>query len=250
MTKKALFFSISIVIYSISFNLFSKKEIKVALTIDQYKQKLKISSNKYINQDYKKSIKQAKTYLFESKQKLSTSKEKVLFYQQSSIDLFTILVDKIFPFWMQTNWDFNGYTNVPNKGNIACGYLVSTTLKHIGFNLNRYKLAQQNPKNILATFSNPKVFLTLLDMQKFLNTQQNSLFLIGLDNHVGFVIRKNGKSLFYHSNYLEPSQVILENISSSPAIHASSKYFISELTNDKDLLKKWLTGVELKVVTK
>ena len=62
--------------------------------------------------------------------------------------LFTTLSKKIFPSWYGTAWDFNGYTEKPLNGEIACGYFVTTTLKHIGFNLNRYKIAQQGPFSI------------------------------------------------------------------------------------------------------
>jgi hypothetical protein len=34
----------------------------------------------------------------------------------------------IFPHWYGTVWDYNGYTNTPKNGVIACGYFVSTTL--------------------------------------------------------------------------------------------------------------------------
>ncbi|MFT7592013.1 MAG: hypothetical protein ACI9UJ_001942, partial [bacterium] len=63
------------------------------------------------------------------------------------------LVNSVFHFWYGTSWDFNGYTKTPNKGTVACGYFVSTTLKHIGFNVNRYKLAQQNPRNEALTIA-------------------------------------------------------------------------------------------------
>ncbi len=68
--------------------------------------------------------------------------------QKLSDLLFVTLIDSIFPAWYDTPWDFNGISNVPGEGEIACGYFVSTTLKHAGFNLNRYKLAQQGANEI------------------------------------------------------------------------------------------------------
>ncbi len=49
------------------------------------------------------------------------------------------LVEDIFNYWYGTPWDFNGTTNIPNQGSIACGYFVTTTLKHLGFNIPRFK---------------------------------------------------------------------------------------------------------------
>jgi hypothetical protein len=48
-------------------------------------------------------------------------------------------------------WDYNGYTNTPKNGVIACGYFVSTTLKHFGFNLNRYDVAKKYSSSIVKT---------------------------------------------------------------------------------------------------
>ena len=59
--------------------------------------------------------------------------------ESRKIAFFHTLVDSIFPYWYGTEWDFNGITESPRKGEIACGYFVSTTLKHMGIRLNRYK---------------------------------------------------------------------------------------------------------------
>mgnify|MGYP001433643202 CR=1 FL=1 len=57
--------------------------------------------------------------------------------------LYSKLLNDIVLHWFGSDWDFNGQTNVPNDVEIACGFFVSTTLKHFGFILNRYKMAQQ-----------------------------------------------------------------------------------------------------------
>src|SRR5678815_5098001 len=36
------------------------------------------------------------------------------------------IYSEIFPSWYGTAWDFNGTTEVPQQGKIACGYFVST----------------------------------------------------------------------------------------------------------------------------
>ena len=40
----------------------------------------------------------------------------------------SLLTDKIFPYWYGTDWDFNGTTQKPNEGKIACGYFVTCLL--------------------------------------------------------------------------------------------------------------------------
>ena len=38
------------------------------------------------------------------------------------------LLNGILPHWYGTVWSFDGHTSTPGTGEIACGYLVSTTL--------------------------------------------------------------------------------------------------------------------------
>lgn len=37
------------------------------------------------------------------------------------------ITQKVFPYWYGTKWDFNGTTEMPQEGSIACGYFVTTT---------------------------------------------------------------------------------------------------------------------------
>ncbi|MFT5617115.1 MAG: hypothetical protein ACI85I_000331 [Arenicella sp.] len=69
--------------------------------------------------------------------RLERAKLKVQFLQKSdstsqnqfldslSLALTESLINQIIPFWYGTEWDFNGYTAIPNQGEIACGYFVS-----------------------------------------------------------------------------------------------------------------------------
>ena len=67
-------------------------------------------------------------------------------------DHFTnMMVKELFPYWYRTKWEFSGHTNTPQEGEIACGYYVSTTLKHAGVNVNRYRMAQQSALSAAKT---------------------------------------------------------------------------------------------------
>ena len=57
------------------------------------------------------------------------------------------LVNKIIPHCHGTLWNYEGHTNAPREGEVACGYLVSTTLRHMNIQINRYHLAQQAASN-------------------------------------------------------------------------------------------------------
>src|SRR6478609_6492850 len=65
--------------------------------------------------------------------KISTNKSETL---NQIRDKFTNhLVNDIIPEWYGTKWSFDGYTEVPKSGSIACGYFVSTTLRDMGMNI-------------------------------------------------------------------------------------------------------------------
>lgn len=112
------------------------------------------------------------------------------------------LVNKIIPFWYGMPWDFSGYSDIPNEGTVGCSYFISNTLKHCGFNLNRYKLAQQNTKNIaLSIQTDSNIWFTKnpdfeFDRKKFIEEKREGLYYIGLNSHVGYLIPQR-RIVFY-----------------------------------------------------
>ena len=158
--------------------------------------------------------------------------------------LFHYLTDSIFPEWYGTPWDFNGYSNIPGEGEIACGYFVSTTLKHAGFNLNRYKLAQQASANIVKAIcgnENVKWSKNKYSLINGIKTKSNTLYVLGLDYHVGFLSVEKDKVYFIHSDYFN-NKVTKELALQSDAFNATERYVIAEVTNNTTLMKKWKTN--------
>lgn len=162
----------------------------------------------------------------------------------------TYLVNSILPHWYGTEWDFNGYTSTPRRGVIACGYFISTTLKDMGLTINRYTLAKQTPYNEAKTIAIiPNEVLSVDDENK--NTElkklQDGLYFVGLNNHVGYLYICSNNIFFIHSNYIE-GMVMIENIVHSKVFN-STNYYVSKITNNKNLLQKWLKTEELTVFT-
>ncbi len=159
------------------------------------------------------------------------------------------LLNNIIPYWYETEWNFNGYTSIPNQGTIACGYFVSTTLRDMGVNLNRYTLAQQGPENEAKSIA-----INLSEVMNFDNSNINKklkklkegLYFIGLDFHVGYLYIKNNIGYFLHSNYID-GKVMIENIDYSEAF-ISTNYYVSKISENKRLIKKWLTKEEIQVI--
>ena len=176
--------------------------------------------------------------------KLVTAKNNLRAAQSDSVMssvLFNSMIDSIFPAWMGTNWDFNGTSNVPKQGEIACGYFVSTTLKHVGFNLNRYKLAQQAASVVIDVLcGNNKAYST--DKSALINKLKakkgNRLYVVGLDYHVGFIAVQNNEVYFIHSDSFN-NKVVKEFAFKSQGFSATNSYVYGEITNNSSLLNKW-----------
>lgn len=166
----------------------------------------------------------------------------------SASQIFTAnLVNKIFPYWYGTLWDFNGYTDTPGQGQIACGYLVSTTLKHAGIRVNRYKMAQKSAMDgalMLEPRSELIVKRTFRDsfITQFKRTAKEGLYMLGLSNHVGYLYKTGPEAYFIHSTFVFPSMVICEKAMDSPAMSSSTVFVLADITHNKKLMLKWLKG--------
>lgn len=176
--------------------------------------------------------------------------------KQKAIDsassyLYTKLLSEIVPHWYGTPWDFNGHTDIPNDGEIACGYFVSTTLKHLGFRLNRYKMAQQGGTNEAITLqpkSELKTYRNISQSQlkaKLNNVYTDGLYFVGLSNHVGYVLIKNKELYFLHSSYCD-DKVVIEKAATSPCFQ-SDIYVFAEITTNRKLVQKWIQNTAIPV---
>lgn len=163
---------------------------------------------------------------------------------EARIKLTECLYNDIFNHWYTTKWSFEGHTETPKQGTIACGYFVSTTLRDVGFNLNRYKLAQRKPQDetksvACGTAIDKLQNINKQELKKYFLKQKDGIYFIGLDFHVGYIYKNNQEVYFIHSNYINNKGVIKETIENSKAI-VSSQYFIVSITHNDNLIKKWL----------
>ncbi len=166
-------------------------------------------------------------------------------------DFEEYLLNEIVPFWYETEWDFNGYTDIPGQGVIACGYFVSTTLKHSGLNINRYKMAQQAGLHEAQTLALiDKNYITVYGIDNLMETLKNDyedgLYFVGLDNHVGYLYIKNGTPYFLHSNYIE-DRVQIQKAYYADAFQ-SNVYVVAEISTNEELMAKWRKSEVVKVV--
>ncbi len=156
----------------------------------------------------------------------------------------SMLVDSVFHYWLGTKWDFNGTTEKPRDGEIACGYFVTTTLRDLGIKLNRYKIAQKGATDIIKDLCNHSSIERFSKFEKLeahlSKVKEREILIVGLDYHVGFIYKKGDQSYFAHSNYIDRKGVEIELISESAALKSSNVYVLGNLTQNVDLAKNWL----------
>ena len=154
--------------------------------------------------------------------------------------------------WLGTPWDFNGTAAKPGEGRVACGYFVATVLKDAGFQLDRYRLAQQPSENILKSFL-PKNSCALTIGQKYrdfagkLEGSEPGIYLIGLDTHVAFLVVKADGFRMIHASGSRPWCVVDEARDEAHVLENSNWRMIGNLTKDERLLKRWLLKDEITV---
>ena len=168
--------------------------------------------------------------------------------------VFTGLVSDLFPAWYGTVWDFNGVTQTPGEGKIACGYFVTTCLRDAEFNLERIKLAQQPSQTIIETVVDSVAVDTKITYQKpigdiasAIRKQGHGIYIVGLDTHTGFVANDGTSLAFVHSSYYRPPF----SVTAEPVLGvnplADSKYrIVGKILGDK-MIKKWLTGAKFEM---
>lgn len=206
---------------------------------------INLSNNKYdslsnteLQKEYQKQLKIIKS-----------KKKNIKDIDSLGIYLHTKLTSEVFPAWYGTEWDYNGYTNTPREGIVACGYFVSTTLKHVGFNLNRFDLAKMYSSSIVKSLcETPATFNNIDNMFAHILENGNYLYLVGLSSHVGFIEKKDGAIYFIHSNYIGSVAVEKELAKNSDALNSSDVFVLGNLTGNPELMKKWRGNIKINIV--
>ncbi len=159
--------------------------------------------------------------------------------------LMEAIREELLPQWFGTPWDFNGTTEIPREGTIACGYFVTTILRDAGFNVQRAKLAQQASELIIKSLTNEahikRFSHASLDtfVASILKWGQG-FYLVGLDIHTGFILYDSEGVWFIHASYIEPHIVLKETAQQSPILSSSAYRVLGKLSADETLMAKWL----------
>lgn len=205
--------------------------------------------NKKAQTDAPVNYTEVKTAILNHKKKLnerynagdSLVKDSVL--SAAKMYLITSFEKQIFPCWEGTKWDYNGTTETPREGAIACGYFVTTTLRDMGFVLNRYALAQMASESMILKF-NPKVkrfsSTDYKQVLSYFDKFDNGLFVVGMDSHTGYILKKGMTVRFIHAvKFEEIDGVVSQEVNGDDLFSLSNYRVIGELFS-KEMLVKWL----------
>jgi hypothetical protein len=136
--------------------------------------------------------------------------------------------EQMYPYWIGTHWNFNGISETPGDGSIACGYFVTTMIRDMHYPINRVKLAQCASEEMIQALvdeNNIRRYNLVENALMFekVRAQGENLYIIGLDNHTGFIYNDGENIYFIHSSGAFPYRVIKTNAETCNTI-TSSKY--------------------------
>ncbi|MEY4876506.1 MAG: hypothetical protein RL708_1655 [Bacteroidota bacterium] len=159
--------------------------------------------------------------------------------------LFEKHIITMFPYWYGTRWNFNGKTEIPGKGSIACGYFVTTVLKQSGLNIEKNALARLGSEEMIKAICDDAILyrFTNYSMIPFLEKiklQGVGIYLLGLDTHTGFIWNDGNEIYFVHASGRFPYCVKKEIANESITLWKSKYKVIAKISGDTSVLNKWL----------
>lgn len=183
--------------------------------------------------------------VFEKAYKQADELERSKIEEKASSYLLEKITHDFFDQWQGTEWDFNGTTRTPRKGKIACGYFITTVLSDAGFKIPRVKWAQQASEYYITRMtSEVKRFSNQSPetMKSYFLKNPDGLYVVGLDNHVGFVYKSGKEATFTHASYYDPQIGVQteELIGDNP--FAKSAYRVVGRILNKEMIRKWILG--------
>lgn len=157
-------------------------------------------------------------------------------------------VPKLMRCWLGTEWDFNGTTQIPGEGKIACGYYVSTVMQDAGFKVERIRLAQQPSQNIIETFlpRNQMHVRSNMNYDRFLEevaARGPGIRIVGLDKHVAFlIVTTEGDIRFIHSSGGPTKSVVDQDREAASTLQRSRYRVTGNIFGSDEVIHEWLFG--------
>ena len=92
-------------------------------------------------------------------------------------------------------------------------------------------------KNI-KRFSN----IDIVAFENQLKQNGNGLYIVGLDNHTGYLLLSEEGNYFIHSSGIFPYRVVKDKLAESPILMKSKYRVTGKISADERFLNKWITN--------
>lgn len=158
---------------------------------------------------------------------------------------FNWLKDDMYAHWDTTKWDYNGVSREPGRGTIACGYFITTLLQDMGFELDRIRLSQAASSVMIRELTvDVKISTNWKDIDAHVKAgPDHTVYILGLNNHVGFILHETDKTYFFHSSaYYSNDGVDLELVDVSDALADATYFMIGNLSDSTKTMNAWQQG--------
>jgi hypothetical protein len=176
--------------------------------------------------------------------------------------LWTAIDTELFPPWLGTPWGLgkNSTATRPHQAGmtVGCSYFVTSILQNAGFVLDdRYKFARAPALDIQRSLARGddaiSRYLSIPAEQLGGRIAElgDGLYLIGLSNHVAWVVVRGDDVRLVHASYTGGQQVSDEPLVGAQAIDVSRKagYFVSPVVvaddRNDELIDAWLRGATI-----
>lgn len=162
---------------------------------------------------------------------------------------------RLFPAWLGMAWGL-GPNSTANRAHapgmtVACGYFVSAVLENAGLRVKtRFSYAQAPALQVQRTLAPGRG-----EVHRFFSVPGETLaagiaelgeglYIIGLSNHIGFVVVDAAGVRLVHASYTGDRVVTSEPLATAQAIANSREkgYFVSPVMHDDRLADLWLRG--------
>lgn len=167
----------------------------------------------------------------------------------------SVIRDAIWPAWLGMPWGL-GKHSTPVRPHapgtvIACGYFVSSVLENAGLRPGtRFSYAQapalQVQRSLAPESRDLHRFFSVPgdELARRIAALGDGLYIIGLNNHIGFVDVHGGAVDVVHASYTGAQVVTREPLATAEVIANSraAGYFVTPLFHDDRLVEAWLRG--------
>ncbi|MES2654400.1 MAG: hypothetical protein V4620_02370 [Bacteroidota bacterium] len=194
-------------------------------------------------------VKQQQVVLGNYYKKAVTVKSKDSIIACAQFYILRTIANNFFNHWYGTRWSFYGQTRIPKQGSIACGYFVTTVLYDAGFKIPRVQWAQLASEVFIKRFSTDiKRFRDepIENIKKYVADKSNGLYIVGLDCHVGFILKYNNTIQFIHSSYYNNGMgVVAQDLAGHNPLDDSHYVVIGKILDNKSIIQ-WLLQAQIK----